>query len=450
MKIIIVGAGKVGRALLETLVEENHDVVIVDSNPDVVEQVVNQFDVMGYVGSGCERGVLTQSEVEHADFFIACTSRDEMNILCCVLAKQLGAKHTVARVRDPEYSKEVDGLSEFLSLDYAINPEYRTAVVISKILKYPSAINVESFVNGKVNMVEFHVETGNAIIGKSLMDVAKDFRSKVLVAMVKRGEDVIIPRGDFVIQENDDIHIIGEATEIVLFCKKLQIFKPSAKSVFLIGGSKIAYYLADRLSKNGVKVKILEQDAEKCAMLSEALPKVTVICGDGTDHELLKEEGALDADACVTLTGIDEQNVIVSLYAFQNGVSKVVTKVDRESVMTMVGKLGIGTVVAPKNIIANHIIRFVRSHQAESGSGINTLYKLYDKAEALEFTAEEDFSGFGISLKDLHIDRDILIGGILRKNEFIIPDGSTTIEAGDKVLVLAKTRRVQALQDILG
>ncbi len=450
MRIIIVGAGKVGRALLETLVEENHDVVVVDSNPDVVEQVVNQFDVMGYVGSGCERGVLTQSEVEHADFFIACTSRDEMNILCCVLAKQLGAKCTIARVRDPEYSKEVDGLSEYLSLDYAINPEYRTAVEISQIMKYPSALNVESFAGGKVNMVEFHIEKGNAIIGTSLMDVAKDFRSKVLVAMVKRGDEVIIPRGDFVIEENDDIHIIGNASEIALFCKKLKIFKPSAKSVFIVGGGKIAYYLANQLIDNGVSVKILEQDQEKCQDLSENLKKAKVLLGDGTDHELLTEEGFLDVDACVTLTGIDEQNVIISLFALQNGVEKVVTKVDRESVMTMVGKLGLGTVVAPKNVIANHILRFVRSHQAESGGGINTFYKLYDKAEAIEFTAEEDFVGLGVSLKELNIDRDILIGGIVRANQFIVPDGSTTIEVGDKVLVIAKTRRVQALADVLG
>lgn len=449
MKIVIVGVGKAGKTIVKALTDENHDVVIIDTNPLVLDAIVNQFDVKGLMGSGCERSVLIEAEADQADVVICCTSSDEKNILCCVLAKKLGAKYTIARVREPEYSKEMDGLKQELGLDFVINPEYRTAREIEQILKFPSALNVESFANGKVNMVEFRIEQDNALIGKSLMDFAKDFRSKVLVSIVKRGDEVIIPRGDFIINQDDIINIIGTAQDIAVFCKKLSIFKPSAKSVFIVGGGKTSYYLANKLLQNGVRVKILERNEERCKILSELLPKANVLHGDGTNHELLKEEGAVDCDACITLTGIDEENVIISIYALQQGSDKVITKVDRDSVMQMIGTLGLGTVVSPMDVIANHILRFVRSHQAESGNGINTLYKLYNMAEALEFTVEDYFDGTNIPLKELKIDREILIGGIVRDNEFIIPDGDTRIFPKDKVLVIAKTRAVQTLADIL-
>ncbi len=449
MRIVIVGVGKAGKTIVKALTDENHDVVIIDTQAKVLEPMVNQFDVKGLIGSGCERSVLIEAEADQADVVIACTSSDEKNILCCVLAKKLGAKYTIARVREPEYSKEMSGLKNELGLDYVINPEYRTANEIAHILKYPSAISVENFAGGKVNMVEFLIEKDNALIGRSLMAFAKDFRSKVLISMVKRGEEVIVPRGDFVIKEGDVIHIIGTEQDIFGFCKKLSIFKPSAKSVFIIGGGKTAYYLAAKLISSGISVKILERDEARCAMISDALPKANVFCGDGTDHELLNEEGICDSDACITLTGIDEENVIISIYALQQGVKKVITKVDRDSVLQMVGTLGLGTVVSPMSVIANHILRFVRSHQDESDNGITTLYKLYDKAEALEFTVTEDFEGLNTPLKELEIDRDVLLGGIVRNGEFIIPGGDATIRAKDKVLVITKARKIQMLADIL-
>ncbi len=449
MKVIVVGVGKAGKTIVKALTGENHDVIVVDVNAKVLDPIVNQFDAKGIVGSGCERSTLLEAECDSADVVIACTSSDEKNILCCVLAKKLGAKYTIARVREPEYSREISSLKDELGLDYVINPEYRTADEIANILKFPSANGVESFADGKVSMVEFTVEKYNALIGESVMNFAKDFRSRVLIAMVKRGDKVIIPRGDLIIEENDVIHIIGTDRDISDFCKKLAIFKRGAKSVFIIGGGKTAYYLGEKLIASGAKVTIIEENEARAAALSEALPKADVLCGDGTDHELLKEEGAAKADACVTLTGIDEENVIISIYLLQQGIKKVITKVDRESVMQMVGTLGLGTVVSPLNIIANHIVRFVRSHQADADSGINTLYKLYDMAEALEFTATDDFDGVGVALRELKIDRNVLIGGIVREGEFIIPNGDTTIECGDKVLVITKARAVDALADIL-
>jgi len=449
MNLVIVGAGKVGSTLVESFVNENHDIVVVDVNANTVGNVVNRYDVKGIIGGGLERSVLLDAGVDKADFLIACTSRDEMNILCCVLGKKLGAKRTIARVRDPEYFKEMENMKEDLGLDFFFNPEYRAAAEISKVLKFPSALNVENFADGKVNMVEFHIEKGNPIIGKSLKDVSKEYGNKFLIGIVYRGGEAFIPRGDFVIEEGDNIHIIASESEIASFSKRLKIFKPRAKAVFIVGGGKIAYYLAQDLLSAGVDVKIVESDLSRAEELSVSLPKATVICGDGTEQELLNEESLKSNDACVTLTGVDEENVIISLFAKQKGVSKVITKVDRTSVFDMVKIFGLDTVVSPRTAIANHIIRFVRAHQADSGSGINTLYKFHDKVEALEFDVNENFGGLDVPLKELQIKRNVLIGGIVRGGVFILPDGSSELKVGDKVIVVTAVRQITALGQIL-
>ena len=449
MNLIIVGAGKVGSALVQNLIKENHDIVVVDLDAVTVGDVVNRYDVKGVIGGGVERSVLLDAGVEKADFLIACTSRDEMNILCCVLGKKLGAKRTIARVRDPEYFKEMENMCEYLGLDYYFNPEYRTAVEISKVLKFPSALNVENFADGKVNMVEFRVERGNPIVSKSLKEISKEYGNKFLIGMVYRDGEVFIPRGDFVVNEGDNIHIIASESVIADFSKRLKIFKPKAKSVFIVGGGKIAYYLAQDLIESGVNVKIVENDKARAEELSVLLPKATIIQGDGTDQEILDEESLRLNDACVTLTGVDEENVIVSLFAKGQGVSKVITKVDKLSVFDMVKTMGLDTVVSPRIAIAHHIIRFVRAHQADSGSGVNTLYKFHDKVEALEFDVGESFSGKDIPLKDLHVKRNILIGGIVRDGNFIIPDGQSKLMSRDKVVVVATASQITELEQIL-
>lgn len=449
MNIVIVGAGKVGGTLVENFIKENHDIVIVDTNVKTVESVVNKYDVKGIVGGGCERSVLQEAGVGKADFFIATTSRDELNILSCVLAKKMGARYTVARVRDPEYFKEVENMRETLALDLAFNPEYRTAVEIAQILKFPSALSFESFAKGKVKMLEFHIENGNPIVGKTVMNISKEYRFKVLFAMVSRGEDVFIPHGDFVIKKDDRIFVIGVETEIANFCKKLHIFKPSAKSVFIIGGGKICFYLAQELIDSNIGVKIIEQDEKRCAELSEELRCANVLLADGTDQEVLNEEKLENNDACVTLTGMDEENVIISLYAKQQGVGKVITKIDRPSVREMVKKFGLDTVVSPRSIIANHLLRFVRAHQTDSGEEIKSLYKLNDKAEAIEFTVEETFVGRNVCLKDLKIRQNILICGIVRDGEFILPTGESSFSTGDRVLVATAVKHITSLAQIL-
>lgn len=449
MNLVIVGAGKVGETLVESFIKENHDIVVLDTNAQRVNYLVNRYDVQGLVGSGVERGALIDAGIDNADFLIACTSRDEVNILCCVLARKLGAKRTIARVRDPEYFKEMENMREDLGLDYFFNPELRAAVEIAEILKFPSAKNVESFAGGRARMVELDISGENPVIGKTIAEISKEYGHKILFGMISRGENVIIPRGDVVLLSGDTVHIIGAESEIAKFSKKLKIYKPRAKSVFIIGGGKISYYLAKELISSGVSVKIAEKDQERATELSESLDKATVLVLDATEQETLDEENLKGADACVTLTGMDEENVIVSLYAKERGVDKVITKVDRPSVQTMVKTLGLDSVISPRTAIANHIIRFVRANKAASESGINTLYKLHEKVEAIEFTVSEEFKRVNVPIKNLNIESGVLIGGIVRGDEFILPSGDTVFCVGDRVIVVASGKNITTLGEVV-
>ena len=449
MKLVIVGAGKVGETLVKNFVKEQHDIVVVDVDGERVSSVVNKYDVYGIVGSGLERASLIDAGVDKADFLIACTSRDESNILCSVLGRKLGAKSTIARVRDPEYFKEMENMREDLGVDYFFNPERRTAFEIENVLKFPSAKSVETFADGKADMVVFNVNKSNPIIGKSLAEISKEYGNKVLFGMVTRGDEVIIPRGGFVFNEGDEVNLIGSEAEIAVFCKKLKLFKPRAKTVFIIGGGKITFYLAERLLASGVSVKIVEKDVERAEELSQTLPKATVLLLDATDQDALNEEKLSDSDACVTLTGMDEENVIISLYAMQKGVDKVITKIDRSSIVNMVKTIGLDTVVSPRKAIANHIIRFVRSNQAKTGGGINTLYRLHGKVEALEFNVDENSVRTDVAIKDLDINRNVLIGGIVRNNQYIFPSGDAVLKKGDKVIVVTSVLNITELSQVI-
>lgn len=449
MDIVIVGMGRVGETLVSDLVREKHNVVVVDSDYENVDRIVNHYDVKGIVGSGLERDVLIDAGVDKAELFIACTSRDEMNILFCVLAKKIGVKCTVARVRDPDIFKEMENLRGDLGLDFSFNPELTTALEISHVLQFPSARSVENFAGARTRMSEFEITEGNPLIGKTLMQISKEYDSKILIAVVRRGNSVIIPHGDFVIENNDHIHIIADEQEILSFCKKIKIYKPRAKSVFIVGGSTIAFYLAQDLLKSGVSVKIVEKNEERANELSELLPKATIIVGDGTEQEILDEENLKGNDACITLTGMDEENVMISLYAKQKKVDKIITKIDRSSILKMVNILGLDTVVTPRNVIANHILRFVRAYSSVAGESAEILYKISKRAEAVEFSVGDGFKGLGIPLKDLEIKKNLLIGGIVRNNEFILPTGDTEIRSGDRVIVVSEERQITKLGQIL-
>lgn len=449
MKLVIVGAGKIGATLVEKLSKEEHDIVIVDKDAEVVEQIVNRYDVRGVCGGGADRMILEEAGVNTADFVIACTSRDELNILCCMLAKKLGAAHTIARVRDPEYFMEMEYMKGELDLDMWFNPELRTAQEIAEILSFPSAINVETFADGAAVMIELKVKKENPMVGKSVMEIMRDFDVKALFSMVVRENKVYIPRGDFVIQENDIVHITASEKEITNFSKKMQMFRRRARSVFIVGGGKIAYYLAKELIARKVAVKIIEKDEARCEWLSEELPEATILHGDGTDHEVLDEEGIDRCNAVVTLTGMDEENVIVSLYATRKKVTKVITKVDRPTIGQMVSHLGLDSVLSPRTIIASSIVRFVREVASDGKARINQLYKIHEKVEALEFPVEDSFEYIGVPLKDLNIKKNFLVNGIVRDRKFIIPTGETSLMGGDEVLIVTTEKNVTGLEDIV-
>ncbi len=449
MRLVIVGAGKVGTTLIEKLSKEKHDVIIVDVDDEKVERLVNKYDIRGIAGGGCDRSVLEEAEVSKADFFIACTSRDELNILSCMLAKKMGAKYSVARVRDPEFYSEEDYMSKEFSIDMPFNPELRTAEEIAQILKFPSAVNIETFADGSVVMIELLIKKGNPIIDKSVVDIIKEYEVKLLFSMVERDGKVFIPRGDFVIKEGDRIHITATEQEIAAFSKDMQMYKKRAKSVFIVGGGKIAYYLAKNLIESRVNVTIIDIDEERCRELSEKLPEATILCGDGTDQDVLSEEGIAKCDACVALTGMDEENVIIALYAASKKVAKVVSKVDRATVAQMVRNLGLDTVVSPRNVIANKILRFVRSRREGGDGSINRLYNILDKVEALEFIATAECKFLNIPLKDLKIKNNYLVNGIVRNKEYIIPTGDSYIAEGDAVLIVTTDKNVTDLNRLI-
>ena len=449
MKVVIVGIGMTGSALALRLLNEKHDVTVVDEDFDTVEDIVTRSDVKGVVGSCLDRNILADAEVQKADCFFACTLRDELNILSAVLAKKMGAKHTVARVRDPKYFTSLEGLKDELGVDMMFNPEYRTAMEIAQILKFPSAISADTFASGKMTLTELRIAADSPIAGLTVMDAARKADGKLLFAVVARGDKVFIPGGDFVLQAGDLVHVAAEEKELLEFTKQIKLFKQRAKNVFIVGGGRISYYLAKELLDKGVQVKILEIDEERCHELDEELTHATVICADGTDTAVLDEEGIREADAFVALTALDEENAVIALYAASFGDKKVITKVLAQPLGKMVKKLGLDTVISPHEVISDLLVRFVRAHQVEDGAGINALYRIHDRAEAIEFTVDRDFKGLNIPLKSLKLKHNVLLCGLVRDGVFILPSGDTSLQEHDKVLVVTGVKQVTELNQIV-
>ena len=448
MKIIVVGAGKIGTFLIKTLVKEKHDIVLIDTDQKTLDYVVNKYDVIGVLGSGSARKTLEEAGVKNADLLVACTSKDEVNILCCLLAKKLGVKYTGTRVRNPEYFHEYSKNGEYLDIDLVFNPEYRTAVEISRILKFPSAFSVENFSGGKILIVGFKLAENNPLIGRSVAEAVHEYGVKVLFGLVTRNGESIIPKGNFVFKEGDLLYITAPENDVYAFCKKTELFKPRAKSAFIIGGGIIGYYLAEILCEEGVSVKIIEQNEARSEELATTLPDATVVLGDGTNSDILKEERIEKYDSCVALTGVDEENVMLSLYASRLGVDKVIAKVDRESVLEIVDRLGLDTTVTPGDIVAGGILRFVRAFVAEETNGMRELLMLEENVEAYEFTISDSFEKKGIPLKELPIKENTLITAIVKGKSIIIPTGESTFEDGDKVIVIVNGEKITDFSDI--
>lgn len=451
MKIVIIGDGKVGSKLAKQLSEENYDVALIDSNAGKLKESMNKLDVMCYEGDGVSVDVQTEAGVPDAELVIACTSTDELNMLSCLISRRLGARHTIARVRNPIYYHQIDVLKEDLHLSMAINPELTVANEIARILIFPSVNKVETFVKGRVELVEVLLKENNPIIGMSLADVYKKFKIKILVCAVQRGEQVYIPDGSFVLEAGDKIHIASSHKGLEEFFKEFGNQKRRIKRVLIAGGGRVGYYLAKILCSLGMEVKIIEQKRTQCEFLCESLPKATVIHGDATDHDLLLEENIQDADAFIALTGVDEENIIVSLFAKKQGVHKIIAKVNDESRAKMVEGLGIDRFVSAKSATANAILRYVRARQNSfSSANIETMYRLVDdKVEALEFIIREETYYTGVPLKNLQFKKDNLIACIGRKRQIIIPSGNDSFLVGDSVVIVTKDKKIQDLKDIL-
>ena len=450
MKIIIVGDGKVGFTLAEHLSQEEHDVTVIDTNDDALRRASESLDVMCVKGNGASISALRESGADTADVVIAATSMDEVNMVCCLTAKRLGAKYVIARVRNVEYAAELATLKQELGIDMVINPENATAVEISRLLRFPSAANIETFYRGRVELIGFRVQEGDFIVGHPLSAQSHKLQElPMLMCAVERCGEVTIPDGSFVPQAEDRLYLIGQPSGLTDFFKLLGRYTPRLKDVFLVGGGRIAHYLTAILEHLGMRVKIVERSMDRCRHLSEVLPRTMVICGDGTDQELLEQENISAADAFVALTDRDEDNLIISLYAMQQGLKKVVAKSNRQNYAGIARAVGLDSVISPKFITANQILQVVRGMQNSKGSVMNALYRIAGgHAEAMEFLANDTTRNLGIPLKDLQLKKGILIAVLVHQNRIIIPDGSSILSQGDTVIIVSRNHGILDINDI--
>lgn len=451
MKIIVAGCGKIGITLIENFVNEGHEVVALDSNPDAITDITNVYDAMGVCGSATDCDTLAEAGVDKADVFVAATDADELNMLSCFLAKRMGASHTIARIRKPEYNDQNVGfMRQQLDLSMSINPEQLAAQELFKVLKLPSAMMVETFSRRNFEMVELRLRPESPMDGLSLSELRKKYAAKFLVCVVQRGEEVYIPDGNFVLRAGDRIGVTATPTEIHRFLRMVGVMQKQAKSVMILGASRMAYYLGKMLLDNGTTVKIIDQDRDRCRQFCDLLPGATMIHGESIQQELLVEEGIGSVDAFVALTGIDEENILMSFYANAQNVPKVVAKINHNELAAMADNLGLECIISPKKVVVDVLLRYVRALENSLGGQVETLYKLMDgRAEALEFKVQADFEALQIPLKELALKKDILIAGIVRGRKNIIPSGDDVIAAGDRVIILAAGRALNTLSDIL-
>ena len=448
MDIIISGLGSVGTTIMEELSKEGHNIVVIDTNGTKVEDAVNTHDVKGVIGNCASSDVLKEAGVGSADLIIASTADDELNILCCIIANKLGVKKTIARASKPEYLELFENEGD-LGLSLMVNPQYESAMEISRMLRFPSAIKVRHFSGGKVELVEFRVANDSPLVGMPLKNLNKSFKAKVLICAAQRDGKSIIPTGDFIITAEDRLFLTATTKNLYLFFKELGWNKP-ARNVIIVGGSRTAFYLCEELESIGIRAKLIERSKKKCTTLSDTLKKTEIICGDGTDQELLAEEGLDYTDAFVALGNQDEQNIIMSMFASSRDVPKVITKIDQLSYYDMLQKSGIYSAVSTKNSTADQIVRFVRLLAYGDSNSVQRIFQIIDDTtEVVEFRATETFKKFSVPIQSLPLRKHLLIAGIIRSGVLITPSGQDTIEKGDSVIVVAQNASLASLNDIL-
>ena len=452
MRILIVGAGKVGNTLATELLREGHDITIIDQDDEVISKATDQLDVMCVQGNGANASTLMEAEVGRADILIAATATDEINMLCCLIGKHLGAKFAIARIRDPEYGESLQVLQHELGIDMTINPERATAQEISRMLRFPFASNVEPFAKGRVELVEFLAKEEDVFCGKPLKEVTARHSDlpKVLYCAVEREGEVVIPGGDFVIEPGDRVHVAGDLVTITHFFRYIGRSAKPVKDIMILGGGRISYYLAKMVEKMNIRVAMFEHNPEKAKLLSEMLPHADIIEGDGTDQDLLEQENLAGMDAFIGLSDRDEENLMTGLFAKTHGVGKVVVKTNRYAYKDVIANLGLENQVSPRIITCNTLLRYVRARVNARGTKVEKLYRLVDgKAEALEFIARKGDPYIGVPLRKLSVRKGALVAIILHKGKVIVPFGDDVIETGDHVVVISTASGITDLNEVI-
>lgn len=450
MKIIIAGCGRVGQTLAEKLNDDGNDVTVIDLDAAKIAAVTGKIDVMGVIGNGATHTVQREAGIQSADLFIAVTNSDELNLLCCVIAKKEGACDTIARLKNPEYSEIASYLKDELGLAMVINPEYAAAEEISRVLRFPSAMKIESFAKGRVKLFKFRLSHDSDIIDMSVKDVAMKYRLDFLVCTIERGEEAYIANGDFVFKEKDIVSIIATPKAATDFFKKINCKGNSVKNAMVVGGGPITHYLCRILERTGISLKIIEKNLKVCEELSAQFEKCNVIHGDGSDKDLLLEEGIEKTEAFVSLANLDEENILLSLFAKESGCGKIITRIKRTDYDNVVSRLNLDTIICPKSITADTILRYVRAKSNAHGSNVETLYNIIqNKVEASEFKVKEGSPIANVPLYQLRFKDNVLIAAILRNDTVIIPHGNDVIQAGDSVIIVTKILGLQDVTDVL-
>ncbi|MDO4621041.1 MAG: Trk system potassium transporter TrkA [Lachnospiraceae bacterium] len=449
MKIIIAGDGKVGSMLTSQLSGEGHDLTLIDNNPEALESTIERYDVMSVEGNCASMEVLRNAGVEEADLLITATGEDELNLLCCMTAHGMNPKlHTIARIRKPDYAESTYALQKLFALSLTVNPERQTAREIDRLLRYPGFLRREKFANGMVEIVELKVAADSPLKDQALYDLSNITHCQVLVCAAVRDGKVVIPSGDFVMREGDRLFVTASAKNLTILLQSLGYVKQKIRSVMILGGGRNCYYLSQLLIKEGIDVKIIESDLERCEHLAEVLPSAVVVHGDVSHSAVLERENIQNMDAVISMTGIDELNVITSLYADSLHVPKVITKLGRADNLDLLSKMPVGSIVSPKELCCNSIVTYVRAMKNQVGAAV-TMHSIADgQAEAIEFIVDSSTRHLGQQLREIHFKKNILLTSITRGRNIIFPNGDSSFEIGDRVVIVSNGGTIQQLNDI--
>ena len=451
MKIIIIGLGTIGKTVLKALSKEGHTITIIDEDKDKVDHLIEKYDVYGVVGNGACADIQKEAKVRGADIVIALTKSDELNVFACLVAKKAGVVNTIARVRNPDYRQQIIDMKDELGISMIVNPERETATEIFNLLDLPSVTDMETFAKGKVILVEITVDNDCSLIGETLISMGRRLQSKVLICAVQRGEEIIIPSGNFMFAEGDKVYLTSDAASLGSFLSEVNIVESMLRNIMIVGGGRISYYLAEALSKKRrYKVKVIVDNKKEAERFADMLPKATIVCGNGTRHDVLLEEGIEAMDAFISLTDIDEENLVVSMFANKMNVKKTIAQIKSEDLYGILGEVGIDNNVSPKEIVADRILSYIRALANKRGSNVLTLYRLvHGKIEAIEFLAKKKERFYDKPLRDLKFKDGCLVACIIRNGEVIIPRGDSTIRLDDNVIVVTKHMNFDDLSDII-